>query len=157
MGPVGWQEMAVIGILALVLFGPKRLPELARNLGKALAEFRRAKEELKSTFDVHMKELERETHSLRETTSQFSNEISSSYYNSYEDNSYYDSGVHDTNHSEPTPTPALSEPSPVSVSAPQDAEPTHLAAHTAHSSEPVLDNGHHAAAPAPAVHQEPKA
>jgi len=60
MGPFGVQEMMVIVILALLLFGPKKLPELARLLGKGMTEFRRAKNELKSTFDTHMRELERE-------------------------------------------------------------------------------------------------
>ena len=138
MGPLGWQEMAVIGILALVLFGPKKLPELARNVGKAMAEFRRAKDELKSTFDVHMRELERENQSLRETTQKFTSDIQNTYYNSYEDSSYYDSG-HAL--SEPYDS-AHSEPSLVSASAPQDADSTHhlLAAPAeevhGHSSEP---------------------
>jgi TatA/E family protein of Tat protein translocase len=60
MGPFGVQEMMVIFILALLLFGPKKLPELARLLAKGLTEFRRAKNELKSTLDTHMRELERE-------------------------------------------------------------------------------------------------
>jgi TatA/E family protein of Tat protein translocase len=60
MGPFGMQEMLVILLLALLLFGPKKLPELARLLGKGLSEFRRAKNELKNTFDTHMQELERE-------------------------------------------------------------------------------------------------
>lgn len=60
MGTFGVQEMMVIFILALLLFGPKKLPELARMLGKGLSEFRRAKNELKNTFDTHMRELERE-------------------------------------------------------------------------------------------------
>ena len=61
MGPLGMQEMIAIFVIALVLFGPKKLPELGRTLGKALTEFRRAKNELKSTFESHMQELERET------------------------------------------------------------------------------------------------
>jgi TatA/E family protein of Tat protein translocase len=60
MGPIGVQEMILIFILALLLFGPKKLPELARMLGKGLSEFRRAKNELTSTFNTHMQELERE-------------------------------------------------------------------------------------------------
>ncbi|MBV9406830.1 MAG: twin-arginine translocase TatA/TatE family subunit [Acidobacteriaceae bacterium] len=60
MGPIGIQEMIAIFILALVLFGPKKLPELGRLLGKGLSEFRRAKNELKNTFETHMHELERE-------------------------------------------------------------------------------------------------
>ncbi len=61
MGPIGVPEMFAIFVIALVLFGPKKLPELGRTLGKALAEFRRAKNELKSTFETHMNELDRET------------------------------------------------------------------------------------------------
>jgi TatA/E family protein of Tat protein translocase len=60
MGPIGVQEMIFIFILALLMFGPKKLPELARMLGKGLSEFRRAKNELQSTFQTHMQELERE-------------------------------------------------------------------------------------------------
>lgn len=61
MGPLGVQEMMVIFVIALLLFGPKKLPELGRTLGKALSEFRRAKNELKATFETHLQELERET------------------------------------------------------------------------------------------------
>lgn len=61
MGPIGAQEMVFIVLLALLLFGPKKLPELGRLLGKGLTEFRRAKNELKTTFESHMQELERET------------------------------------------------------------------------------------------------
>lgn len=61
MGPIGGQEMIAIVLLALLLFGPKKLPELGRLLGKGLTEFRRAKNELKTTFESHMQELERES------------------------------------------------------------------------------------------------
>ncbi|MGI9071757.1 MAG: Sec-independent protein translocase subunit TatA/TatB [Bryobacteraceae bacterium] len=60
MGPLGVQEMLGIFIIALLLFGPKKLPELGRMLGKAVSEFRRAKNELKSTFESHLSELEKE-------------------------------------------------------------------------------------------------
>ena len=42
MGPVDWQEMMFIFLLALIIFGPTKLPELGRNLGKAMTEFRKA-------------------------------------------------------------------------------------------------------------------
>ena len=61
MGPLGVPEMMGIFVIALLLFGPKKLPELGRMLGKGLSEFRRAKSELTSTFETHMKELERES------------------------------------------------------------------------------------------------
>jgi TatA/E family protein of Tat protein translocase len=47
---IGMQELAVIFVVALLIFGPKRLPELARTLGKGLAEFRRASNELRNSF-----------------------------------------------------------------------------------------------------------
>ena len=40
MGPIGVQEMVIIFLVALVLFGPRKLPELAKNIGKAVTEFR---------------------------------------------------------------------------------------------------------------------
>jgi TatA/E family protein of Tat protein translocase len=59
-GTIGVQEMVVIFILALVLFGPKKLPELGRTIGKALTEFRRASTDLKASFEREMHNLERE-------------------------------------------------------------------------------------------------
>ena len=60
-GTIGVQEMVVIFILALVLFGPKKLPELGRTIGKAISEFRRASSDLKASFEREMHNLERET------------------------------------------------------------------------------------------------
>ena len=70
MGPIGMQEMVVIFLVALVLFGPKKLPELGKTLAKALTEFRRAQSDLKATFEREMQSIERETESLREATRQ---------------------------------------------------------------------------------------
>jgi sec-independent protein translocase protein TatA len=64
MGTLGAQEMIVIFILALVLFGPKKLPELGRTIGKAITEFRRASNDLKATFEREMQTLERESQSI---------------------------------------------------------------------------------------------
>jgi TatA/E family protein of Tat protein translocase len=61
MGPIGIQEMIGLFVIALLLFGPKKLPELGRMLAKGLTEFRRAKNELKNTFETHLHELEKET------------------------------------------------------------------------------------------------
>jgi len=57
-------HLIVIFLVALVVFGPQKLPELARNLGKIMAEFRRATLDLRSTFDEHMRELERESQAI---------------------------------------------------------------------------------------------
>ena len=42
MGPLGWQEMAFIFLLALLLFGPKKLPELGKGLGESIRGFKAA-------------------------------------------------------------------------------------------------------------------
>ena len=91
MGPVGVQEMIVIFLVALVLFGPKKLPELGKTIGKAITEFRRAQSELKSTFETHMRELEKESDSIKEVTRSYTNDIYNSYtgYDSSYDSSAY--------------------------------------------------------------------
>jgi len=118
MGPVGVQEMIVIFLVALVLFGPKKLPELGRTIGKALTEFRRAQSELKSTFETHMRELERETESLKEATA-IAPSSSAHNYEQY-DSPYYDSGAYG---SEPY-TSTEANPTTVGASASQGAEIT---------------------------------
>jgi len=70
MGPIGMQEMVVIFLVALVLFGPKKLPELGKTIAKAITEFRRAQSDLKATFEREMHALEKETESLKEVTRQ---------------------------------------------------------------------------------------
>lgn len=70
MGPVGIQEMIVIFLVALVLFGPKKLPELGKTIAKAVSEFRRAQSDFKATLDREMQALERENESLKEVTRQ---------------------------------------------------------------------------------------
>jgi sec-independent protein translocase protein TatA len=50
-GPIGMPELIVIMVIALVIFGPRKLPELGRSLGRSLNEFKRASNELKHTLD----------------------------------------------------------------------------------------------------------
>ncbi len=52
---IGMTEMILIAALALIILGPKKLPDLARSLGKGFAEFKRATNELKSTIDLEIK------------------------------------------------------------------------------------------------------
>jgi TatA/E family protein of Tat protein translocase len=79
MGP----EMIFIILLALVLFGPKKLPELSRTVGRALREYRRVQSELKATLQHHMSELEKETGSIRDITRNLNNDIYTNYYDSH--------------------------------------------------------------------------
>jgi TatA/E family protein of Tat protein translocase len=59
-------HLVIIFVVALIVFGPEKLPDLARNLGKVMGEFRRATGDLRSTFESHMRDLEREAE-LRKT------------------------------------------------------------------------------------------
>ena len=58
-------HLIIVFVVALVVFGPEKMPELARNVGKFMAEFRRMTGEFKSTFEGHMRELEREADERR--------------------------------------------------------------------------------------------
>ena len=51
LGSIGMPELIVIFVIALVVFGPRRLPELGRSLGRTIAEFKRASAELQSTLE----------------------------------------------------------------------------------------------------------
>src|SRR5450830_1566053 len=51
MGPLGFPELIVIFVIALIIFGPRKLPEIGRSLGKSLAEFKKASNDLRSTLE----------------------------------------------------------------------------------------------------------
>jgi len=65
MGSLGMQEIIVIFIIALIVFGPRKLPELGKSLGKGLAEFKKASNELKQTWEEEVR-LEKEKESMSE-------------------------------------------------------------------------------------------
>ena len=54
-GPIGMPEMIVIAVIALIIFGPRKLPELGKSLGKSIAEFKRASNELKNTLEEEIR------------------------------------------------------------------------------------------------------
>ncbi|HTQ81398.1 MAG TPA: twin-arginine translocase TatA/TatE family subunit [Thermoanaerobaculia bacterium] len=54
MGSLGLPEIIFILVLALLIFGPKRLPEIGRTLGKGMAEFRKASNDLKRTINAEL-------------------------------------------------------------------------------------------------------
>ncbi|MGD0099354.1 MAG: twin-arginine translocase TatA/TatE family subunit [Acidobacteriota bacterium] len=68
MGSLGMQEILVIFILALIIFGPRKLPEIGKSLGKGIAEFKKASNELKQTWEEEIrKDLEKESESKSAT------------------------------------------------------------------------------------------
>lgn len=54
-GSIGMPELIIIFVIALIIFGPRKLPELGRSLGKSLAEFKKASNELKSTLEEEIR------------------------------------------------------------------------------------------------------
>ena len=57
---IGMQEIIIILVVALIIIGPKNLPDLARALGRAMGEFRRAADDLKDNLDINGMKAEKE-------------------------------------------------------------------------------------------------
>ena len=66
-GSIGMPELVIIFVIALIIFGPRKLPELGKSLGKSLAEFKRASNELKSTLEeeIRIEEQQRSTETAK--------------------------------------------------------------------------------------------
>jgi TatA/E family protein of Tat protein translocase len=62
MGSLGMQEIIIIFIIALIVFGPRKLPDIGKTLGKGLAEFKKASNDLKRTWEDEVRlDKEKET------------------------------------------------------------------------------------------------
>jgi sec-independent protein translocase protein TatA len=136
MGSLGVPEMVFIFVLALLLFGPKKLPEIGRTIGKAMSEFRRASSELKATFDREMKTLERETESIKEVANDYHNDTYNYDYSSY-DSGYYGSESHDSTATEVSTASASATEGAQSITAANP--PAGTVAHGAETA--VVSNG----------------
>ncbi len=60
-GSIGMPELIIILVIALIIFGPRKLPELGRSLGKSIGEFKRASNELRNTLDEEIRIEEQRT------------------------------------------------------------------------------------------------
>jgi TatA/E family protein of Tat protein translocase len=70
-GSIGFPELIMIFIIALLLFGPRKLPEIGRSLGKAMGEFRRATNDLQRSLEEEVA-----TDELRQTRKEFEQAVS---------------------------------------------------------------------------------
>jgi sec-independent protein translocase protein TatA len=84
MGQLGFSEMLVIFIVALLVFGPKKLPELGKSLGKGIREFRKATDDLKSTWEEQVREVENPVKEVTRDIQQVGNDMKSDFYGSDE-------------------------------------------------------------------------
>jgi len=65
---IGFPELLLIMAIALIVLGPKRLPDLARALGRGFSEFKKATDELKQTFEAETREIKRPVEDLSKLT-----------------------------------------------------------------------------------------
>ena len=71
MGSIGTQEIILIFIIALIVFGPRKLPEIGKAIGKGLADFKKASNELRQTWEEEVsldKEKAALTNAISEST-----------------------------------------------------------------------------------------
>jgi sec-independent protein translocase protein TatA len=137
MGSLGTSEMILIFVLALLIFGPKKLPELGRNLAKAMGEFRRASNELKSTWDREMQSIDKETSELKSAATDFHNEVTNQYDESYY-NYGYDSPETDYSYSSSTSNPSTTSTQAVESAANGTSAPEAAGTETAKAGLPTL-------------------
>jgi len=64
-GSIGMPELIIIFVIALIIFGPRKLPELGKSLGKSLAEFKKASNELRNTLEEEIRIEEQKTEAAR--------------------------------------------------------------------------------------------
>jgi sec-independent protein translocase protein TatA len=116
MGQLGFSEMLVIFIVALLVFGPKKLPELGKSLGKGIREFRKATNELKSTWEDQVRDIQAPLSDVKRDIHEMGQDLKSNIYK----------------HIEPEPSPAQ----PAAEEVPQQHD-SHQAAAAASTSQPT--------------------
>ncbi len=113
MGGLGMPEIMVIMVIALIVFGPRKLPELGKTIGKAMGQFRRASDDFKRTWEQEV-DIEKAKSYISDTASipyvssndTYENQQDNSYENTYGYNAPSDDAVnHLSDHNETGPEP----------------------------------------------------
>ena len=76
-GSIGMPELILIFVVALLVFGPKKLPDIGKSLGKGLAEFKRASDELKKTIENEIEQGKAEVSAVKDHVTSVSNSFKS--------------------------------------------------------------------------------
>ncbi len=63
VGPLGWQELLIIFFIVLVVFGPRKLPEVAEAMGKSIQKFKRASREVREEIETEVRLEDRDSNS----------------------------------------------------------------------------------------------
>lgn len=125
MGSLGFSEMLIIFVVALLVFGPKKLPELGKSLGKGMREFRKATNELKSTWEEQVKDIENPLNDVKRDINAVGQDMKNDFYRSIDrpETAAPPSAATDT---EPLPEalPAEAPPATASTDVPDQTEST---------------------------------
>jgi len=78
MQPFGAAEIIFLFIAALIIFGPKKLPEIGKTIGKGMREFKKATDDLKSNWADHLKDTESPVHDLKQTIDEIKADVQTS-------------------------------------------------------------------------------
>ena len=109
MGPLGWTEMVVIFFVALIVFGPEKLPDLAKTAAKGLREFKKATDGLKSNWEEHLRDTESPIHEIKKTFEEVKSDV-------------VEASAKILEEDEETPPPATASEEPPAV-APEETKP----------------------------------
>ena len=119
MGQLGFSEMLVIFIVALLVFGPKKLPELGKSPGKGIREFKKATEELKTSWEDQVKDITTPLNEVKRDIHNIGQDMKSDFYRHLETSA-------EPTHEAPASSAATAAPATAAATATATAtEPAH--------------------------------
>lgn len=135
MPNLGFQEIIVIFVIALLVFGPRKLPELGKSLGKGLREFRKATSDLKSSWEEQVRDIDKDVKETRRDFSKIGQDVRNDVRNTIHQPDKKTDGKADTAKKETSPPAASDSTANATGSAPEPVASTDDEASTAPPSE----------------------